>query len=78
MVKDTEQSIRRRRCELFQPLHNYHPTISNVDAHGEYVETIENESGIKTSEVRHRYKVLEGRQMNGFVQGRLEDPGDAP
>ena len=78
MAKGAEESIGRRRCEMFQPLQNRHLAIADIDTPPKYVETVHNESGVKLAKDWHRREVFEGRQMNGCVQGCLKDPRDAP
>ena len=59
-MKGAEEAISRDCRELFQSPHDHHLVVVDVDAPGEYVETIENESGVELGKCRHRYEVVEG------------------
>lgn len=50
----TEETSSGRYCKLFQPFRNYRSVIIGIDATGENPETIENEGGVKISELRDR------------------------
>ena len=63
-------------CKLLEPLHDSHITFVDIHLHttNESTEAIRNKGGVKVGECRHRCKVFQGGEVDGFVQGSLEHP----
>ena len=75
-MEGTEETHCGDRCELPQPLQNRHFASVDVylDATDESVKTARNEGGVEAREGHHCCEVLQGREVDVFVQGHLEHP----
>ena len=65
-----------RHRKLLGPLHDNHMMIMDAHLHttNENSEAIHNKGGVKVGECHHRREVFQGREVDGFVQGRLKHP----
>ena len=77
-MESTEEARDGNCSELFQPLHDHDLAITDVDATDKHVETVKDEGGVEVTELRDGHDAHQGRQVDGFVQGCLKDPRDAP
>jgi hypothetical protein len=60
VVKDTEDGAGRHCRELFEPSHDHHFAVADINAPNEYVETINGEGGIEVGKFWQRCEVFEG------------------
>ena len=71
MVEGTEKTHGGHCRELLRFVCDHHLATPDIDAASEDTETSCNEGGVELGE-RHRDKIFQCRQADGFVQGRLE------
>lgn len=72
--KGAEEALGGHCRKLFQPLHNRHLLIVDMDASNEDVKAMYDESGIEGGKFWYHREVFQGREVNGFIQRRLEGP----
>jgi hypothetical protein len=78
MMNSTEEAAGRSCSESFQTSQNHHLSAADVNTTDEDFETIRNDGGIKVRKIWDGCEVLEGGQVDSFVEGSLEDPRNAP
>ena len=76
MVEGTEKTHGGHCRKLLRSVRDHHLATPDIDTATEDTRTSCNEGRVKLGE-RHRDKVFQCRQVDGLVQGRLEQPRNA-